>query len=546
MSQERDGTVRIYTCADHTVARCASTREFFRLKETKDYARPATRHLALWARKRKRGVACHGAHGRCLLSVAGARRQQLLSSTGDGVACSLDTDDDGNYLWVQDHDGDPSTPLTCAGHDGTFDTFGYDAVISLAHALHDLVEVQKRDANVGSELLDTLIKRVRFDGVSGRVEFYDASADPERFGHGDRHMGVSFLLLNYVNQATGFVEAGVWLACSTSSTCSSWSERWQPKAAELIYSTADNSQPRQLSSCQYGQVLTDSGCVCDNGFEWDEMAASCIQCPAGQGSIRATRNESGSAGCTMCAPGYFRAYAHLSASESASKCSPCDEVRGVRCASSNASMATLNLESGYWRHSATTLETWRCRSHGSWTPCHGGADPGHAGGGYCAAGYRGPKCELCNGTSKYSEYFDKLDARCHGCGSAATRPSATFGAIVLIFCLALACSSTAAMSRLLPRQRNALRRIVQTCKRIWIKAGMRFKIKMLIRLYHFIAATPSVFHVDTPDGLRALTGWITILEWPADLSNLVMLRLVSPEVNEGAGTLTAGRHINLI
>jgi hypothetical protein len=100
-----------------------------------------------------------------------ARRQQLLSSTGDGVACSLDTDDDGNYLWVQDHDGDPSTPLACAGHDGTFDTFGYDAVISLAHALHDLVEVQKRDAIVGRELLDTLIKRVRFEGVSGRVEF---------------------------------------------------------------------------------------------------------------------------------------------------------------------------------------------------------------------------------------------------------------------------------------------------------------------------------------------------------------------------------------
>eukprot|EP00966_Prymnesium_polylepis_P319750 7376179-Prymnesium_polylepis.1 len=150
-----------------------------------------------------------------------ARRQQLLpESTGDSVACSLDTDDDGNDLWVQDHDGDPSTPLACAGHDGTLNTFGYDAVISLAHALHDLVEVQKRDRIVGSELLDTLIKRVRFEGVSGLVEFYDASADPERLGHGDRLVGFSFLLLNYVDQATGFAEAGLLSACSNGSTCS--------------------------------------------------------------------------------------------------------------------------------------------------------------------------------------------------------------------------------------------------------------------------------------------------------------------------------------
>ena len=89
--------------------------------------------------------------------------------------------------------------------------------------------------------------------------------------------------------------------------------------------------------------------------------------------------------------------------------------------------------------------------------------------------------------------------------------------------LAFACSNEAVMSRLLPRRRrNALRRCVQTFKRIWTKAGMRFKIKMLISLYQCIAAIPSVYNVDPPDDVQALTGWINLLEWPADLSNFLI------------------------
>ena len=40
-----------------------------------------------------------------------ARQQQLPSSAGDGTSCSLETDDDGTYLWAQDHDNNVSTPL---------------------------------------------------------------------------------------------------------------------------------------------------------------------------------------------------------------------------------------------------------------------------------------------------------------------------------------------------------------------------------------------------------------------------------------------------
>eukprot|EP00966_Prymnesium_polylepis_P094416 2185245-Prymnesium_polylepis.1 len=33
-----------------------------------------------------------------------ARRLQLPSTAGDGTTCNLETDDDGTYLWAQDHD----------------------------------------------------------------------------------------------------------------------------------------------------------------------------------------------------------------------------------------------------------------------------------------------------------------------------------------------------------------------------------------------------------------------------------------------------------
>ena len=103
----------------------------------------------------------------------------MLPAAGVNFSCNLETDDDGMLLWAQDHDEDPSTPLACAGYDPlndqVRDPFGYDAVFAVAHALHEMLEVQNRSAVVGSELLETLIKQVSFDDVTGLVSFFDAS-----------------------------------------------------------------------------------------------------------------------------------------------------------------------------------------------------------------------------------------------------------------------------------------------------------------------------------------------------------------------------------
>ncbi|KAL1507993.1 hypothetical protein AB1Y20_007595 [Prymnesium parvum] len=198
-----------------------------------------------------------------------ARRRRLPPNAGTGESCNLERDDDGAYLWAQDHDGNASTPLACAGDDlskdGPYDAFGFDAVFAIAHALHHLIEVENRTEIVGSELLDTMIKRVRFEGVTGLVDFYDASADPDRRFHGDRRVGVSYKLLNYVDKARGQVVVGLWTPCYTSYEVEfecNWSDQWTAAAdVELTFSTADNRKPQQTAgvSCPYGEVLSYDG-----------------------------------------------------------------------------------------------------------------------------------------------------------------------------------------------------------------------------------------------------------------------------------------------
>ena len=154
-----------------------------------------------------------------------------------------------------------------------------------------------------------------------------------------------------------------------------------------IYSTVDNVQPQQTGSCPYSEILSEAGtCVCDNGFELDPRGERCRRCEVGLDSQRATSNRSGSGGCTLCAEHYYRPDAYLPATE----CISCGSIVGVDCLL-NATLETLNLHNGHWRHSMATLDIHRCKLSGAWSPCRGGHAALLDGDGYCAAGYRGPR-----------------------------------------------------------------------------------------------------------------------------------------------------------
>eukprot|EP00966_Prymnesium_polylepis_P043780 1014842-Prymnesium_polylepis.1 len=181
-----------------------------------------------------------------------ARQLVMGQAMRSNTSCNLETDDDRNapsYLWAQDHsDENASSPYMCTAFDmqlqSSWEAYTYDAVFAVAHALHDLIEVQNRTEILSSELLDTLIMRVRFEGVTGLIDFFDSEANSNWLYRGDRRTDVSYGLLNYVNGE--MVRVGVWTACEAAE--SSWSDRWvaTPRVG-LTYSTVDNSRPPQTA-----------------------------------------------------------------------------------------------------------------------------------------------------------------------------------------------------------------------------------------------------------------------------------------------------------
>eukprot|EP00966_Prymnesium_polylepis_P176574 4087942-Prymnesium_polylepis.1 len=265
----------------------------------------------------------------------------------------------------------------------------------------------------------------------------------------------------------------------------------------------------QCHSCDAGSYMPGFG------------ATACILCPMQQqqpamGAIsckpcdRNTNSTPGAATCLSCVAGTYRASATVPASSST--CDPCD---GPFDCPPNSTTETLVLRVNHWRHSDKSAQVWPCRLNGGWTPCRGGASAGDDGDGYCTEGYRGPRCELCNGTAAHSHYFSTLDSRCHECGDVISQSTAFFSAVLFLFFAAVA-GVTAIMRRKGPLS-IALQRRLQEFHRIWQRAGVRYKIKLTVGLYQCIAAVASVFDVSTPQGAHEYAKWLNLLEVPADL-----------------------------
>eukprot|EP00966_Prymnesium_polylepis_P263702 6091801-Prymnesium_polylepis.1 len=202
-------------------------------------------------------------------------------------------------------------------------------------------------------------------------------------------------------------------------------------------------------------------------------------------------------------------------------------IDGINC-TTNATIQTLNIEWGYWRHSGTTAQTWFCKSSGSWSPCIGGSLAGADGGQYCAAGHHGPRCELCDG----DQYFHKLDAKCHECGDVTSSATIIFCTVFVV--LLTSAGGGAALFRAFRRTRSKHTRFLRardvvvrkvlTAKRLWKKSGLRYKVKVLVGFFQCVAAVPSVFNVAVPRGLEDDYSRLShLMELPAEIgSNTVI------------------------
>mmetsp|Transcript_6932 Transcript_6932/g.10400 ORF Transcript_6932/g.10400 Transcript_6932/m.10400 type:complete len:889 (-) Transcript_6932:122-2788(-) len=175
------------------------------------------------------------------------------STDGDQSDCNNATDSVGNYLH-QNNEGTVCAGLDHASFDSTGvdlydDTFfAYDAVISLAHALHHYIHVDKYDINYPFHyyLLMQSMNYISFNGASGRVEF---EPFPDRQNN-DRLSDMLYEVVNFqadiflssnnVNLTEGFVVVGYINTDSGYRDCNSNDE----ECYTYKFNTPTNDPPR--------------------------------------------------------------------------------------------------------------------------------------------------------------------------------------------------------------------------------------------------------------------------------------------------------------
>jgi hypothetical protein len=233
-------------------------------------------------------------------------------------------------------------------------------------------------------------------------------------------------------------------------------------------------------------ALAGGHCGCESGTFESIDTQRCEPCTTAR--TTSTDGGIGRASCdARCKDGYVRLPSESNPS-SVAGCTLCSDFMGVTCAS-DATIGTINLTRGYWRHSATTVTTYRCEVSGEWSPCFGGGNVGLKGDGYCVTGYRGPRCEICDGPT-YSRYFDKLGARCHDCGDITARGIAAFSVVLFLFLVASGVWTVLAQgldkgpgkglgsrqsARWLKRFRTL--RALRSMNETWREVNMQFKLK---------------------------------------------------------------------
>jgi len=435
-----------------------------------------------------------------------ARRAALPPTIGADGSCNLERGYSGSYLWAATtEDG----TLICAPHDssadGLFDGFAYDAVFAVASALHHLIETENRTAILQDDLLHALLHDVSFDGVTGAIAFHDASGVAGRPYHGDRRVGLSYRLLNFVDASEQLVELGRWRPCPRKQSCD-WASRWTAEAGRApTFSTETNTRPPQTAavSCPYGEVLNDEReCVCQDGFELDP-SGRCRRCNVGQDSRRATSNSSGSDGCSLCAEGYYRRHPWLPAAE----CQTCEALEHADCPL-NATIDVLVVHEGFWRLSGASLEVQACplSEQGRRSPCRGGSEAGALGEGYCRAGFRGPRCQLCANTTQYFSEGECLD-----CPSVQPR-IALFSVLLLLF-LGLLFGVPLLTIRLVPGAHAYAVRSWSRGMAALTSLALIPKLKLVIAFFQIVSLLPAVYGLKLPSYYYDWVDFIKIFEF---------------------------------
>jgi hypothetical protein len=207
----------------------------------------------------------------------------------------------------------------------------------------------------------------------------------------------------------------------------------------------------------------------------------CLQCTVGTSSLVGSRS------CAICAEGYFRPRAD----SAVTKCSPCEDLRGIYC-QPNSTIATLTLDEGYWRLSPLTTRTYKCANSENRTACGGGSFDDAQ----CLPGHVGPLCQSCVDTDQH--FGD--GAVCEDCPKAGDSVPIALAicALVLLAAILLKALHDGRCQRM-DVVAGMLRRWVHHISAFGHAIGALSKAKLALTFMQVVAALDSTFAIGLPD-----------------------------------------------
>jgi hypothetical protein len=285
------------------------------------------------------------------------------------------------------------------------------------------------------------------------------------------------------------------------------------------YCLRGDEAPRQCAAGTFAPNRSLDQCIsCAPGTEQPaENATACVPCARGffashpgqqqcSACLDRTSSESGATDCDEhCAADF---YLHdLGTPASRENCEACPAAAACDW---GTTIETLSLSRNHWRLSLRTVDIHSCPESGGVadSACEGSANG--TGDGYCAAGYAGPRCEVC---LRSAEYFNDLTHRCEACPSAA-RLALVFGGGLagLVALLGAVYGLATAPPRKLPLAlRGAAwvaRRLVSSSATVAVRLGLQEKFKVVVSFLQVWAVLRSVYGVHLSP---QLTAWIPLV-----------------------------------
>ena len=293
-------------------------------------------------------------------------------------------------------------------------------------------------------------------------------------------------------------------------------------------SIMNNGYPVEISCREGFSPTSDGECICDIGYYIskdingqpicspcprgtyrDASIESCAECSNLYFQSTTVNVGSSSVENCVCAPDYYlhdystatftQKYQSPFEMVTTQQCNPC--LEGTECKKYGTTLYDFKLAKGYWRTSNISIDVLEC----SQPSCQGGVDTSI----YCAPGYEGPLCSICQ------EDYAPLFGECAFCASENSILSPLFLLCFVIFLiyllLRIVFRSYNFHSKTVERKLHNVERVDRIAEYSEIMAQTLSKLKMIFINIQITINFPFMLEIQFPSYLMQFFGFFGIV-----------------------------------